>query len=50
MEVSWRFLRNVQHTYDKEQKLVEKYKCQLHGHRCGGGEYPCRMVLAGLMA
>jgi alpha,alpha-trehalase len=25
MEVSWRFLSNVQHTYNSEQKLVEKY-------------------------
>ncbi|MDR8356636.1 alpha,alpha-trehalase TreF, partial [Acinetobacter baumannii] len=25
MEVTWRFLTNVQHTYDSKQKLVEKY-------------------------
>ncbi|KJT72733.1 trehalase, partial [Salmonella enterica subsp. enterica serovar Heidelberg str. 622737-14] len=23
MEVTWRFLTNVQHTYDREKKLVE---------------------------
>lgn len=25
MDVTWRFLKNVQHTYDREKKLVEKY-------------------------
>ena len=41
MEVSWRFLTNVQHTYDREQKLVEKYVVEGKGlGGGGGGEYP----------
>ena len=40
MEVSWRFLTNVQHTYDREQKLVEKYDVSSTGTGGGGGEYP----------
>ncbi|MDR3106268.1 MAG: alpha,alpha-trehalase [Yokenella regensburgei] len=40
MEVSWRFLTNVQHTYDREQKLVEKYDVTTTGTGGGGGEYP----------
>ena len=39
MEVSWRFLSNVQHTYNSEQKLVEKYDVSSTGTG-GGGEYP----------
>jgi alpha,alpha-trehalase len=39
MEVSWRFLSNVQHTYDSQQKLVEKYDVSSTGTG-GGGEYP----------
>ncbi|WP_313373708.1 trehalase family glycosidase, partial [Pantoea sp. CTOTU50773] len=40
-EIGQRFLQNVQATYDKEHKLVEKYVvegAQLGGG--GGGEYP----------
>ncbi|MGL4726072.1 MAG: alpha,alpha-trehalase [Scandinavium sp.] len=40
MEVSWRFLTNVQHTYDREKKLVEKYDITSTGTGGGGGEYP----------
>ncbi|MDF7760260.1 alpha,alpha-trehalase [Kosakonia cowanii] len=40
MSVSWRFLTNVQHTYDREQKLVEKYDVSSTGTGGGGGEYP----------
>ena len=40
MEVSWRFLTNVQHTYDREKKLVEKYNIDSTGTGGGGGEYP----------
>jgi alpha,alpha-trehalase len=40
MEVSWRFLSNVQHTYDSQQKLVEKYDVSSTGTGGGGGEYP----------
>ncbi|MRS16077.1 alpha,alpha-trehalase TreA [Enterobacteriaceae bacterium RIT691] len=40
MEVSWRFLSNVQHTYDREKKLVEKYNITSTGTGGGGGEYP----------
>lgn len=40
MEVSWRFLTNVQHTYNREQKLVEKYDVSSTGTGGGGGEYP----------
>ena len=40
MDVTWRFLKNVQHTYDREKKLVEKYDVSLTGTGGGGGEYP----------
>ncbi len=30
MDVTRRFLKNVQHTYDREQKLVENERCLLH--------------------
>ncbi|WP_336220789.1 alpha,alpha-trehalase [Citrobacter amalonaticus] len=40
MEVTWSFLTNVQHTYDREQKLVEKYDVSSTGTGGGGGEYP----------
>lgn len=40
MDVTWRFLNNVQHTYDREQKLVEKYDVSSTGTGGGGGEYP----------
>ncbi|WP_455427875.1 alpha,alpha-trehalase TreA [Dryocola sp. LX212] len=40
MEVTWRFLTNVQHTYNREQKLVEKYDVSTTGTGGGGGEYP----------
>lgn len=40
LEVSWRFLTNVQHTWDREQKLVEKYDISTTGTGGGGGEYP----------
>lgn len=39
-DVSWRFLTNVQHTYDREKKLVEKYDVSTTGTGGGGGEYP----------
>jgi alpha,alpha-trehalase len=39
LEVSFRFLNNVQHIYNKEQKLVEKYDVTTTG-ASGGGEYP----------
>ncbi|BCL43273.1 TPA: alpha,alpha-trehalase [Enterobacter roggenkampii] len=39
MDVTWRFLKNVQHTYDREKKLVEKYDVSTTGTG-GGGEYP----------
>lgn len=40
MDVTWRFLKNVQHTYDRQQKLVEKYDVSSTGTGGGGGEYP----------
>lgn len=40
MDVTWRFLKNVQHTYDREKKLVEKYDVSTIGTGGGGGEYP----------
>ncbi|WP_314140207.1 alpha,alpha-trehalase [Buttiauxella noackiae] len=40
MEVTWRFMTNVQHTYNREQKLVEKYDVSSTGTGGGGGEYP----------
>jgi alpha,alpha-trehalase len=40
MEVTWRFLTNVQQTYNREQKLVEKYDVSSTGTGGGGGEYP----------
>lgn len=40
MEVTWRFLTNVQHTYNREKKLVEKYDVTSTGTGGGGGEYP----------
>lgn len=40
MEVSWRFLTNVQQTYNREKKLVEKYDVSSTGTGGGGGEYP----------
>lgn len=40
MDVTWRFLTNVQHTYDREKKLVEKYDVSTTGTGGGGGEYP----------
>jgi len=40
MDVTWRFLSNVQHTYDREKKLVEKYDVSTTGTGGGGGEYP----------
>lgn len=40
MNATWRFLTNVQHTYDREKKLVEKYNVSSTGTGGGGGEYP----------
>jgi len=40
MDITWRFLTNVQHTYDREHKLVEKYDISSTGTGGGGGEYP----------
>ena len=40
MDVTWRFLKNVQHTYDREKKLVEKYDVSTTGTGGGGVEYP----------
>ncbi|WP_437888642.1 alpha,alpha-trehalase [Phytobacter sp. V91] len=40
MDVTWRFLSNVQHTWDREKKLVEKYDVSTTGTGGGGGEYP----------
>ena len=40
MDVTRRFLKNVQHTYDREKKLVEKYDVSTTGTGGGGGEYP----------
>lgn len=40
MDVTWRFLSNVQHTYNSEKKLVEKYDITSTGTGGGGGEYP----------
>lgn len=40
MDITWRFLSNVQHTYDREKKLVEKYDVSSTGTGGGGGEYP----------
>lgn len=31
MDISWHFLTNVQHTYDREKKLVEKYDVSTTG-------------------
>ncbi|MBU4680774.1 alpha,alpha-trehalase TreA [Cedecea davisae] len=40
LEVSFRFLNNVQQVYNSEQKLVEKYDVSTAGTGGGGGEYP----------
>lgn len=40
LEVSFRFLNNVQQVYNSEQKLVEKYNVSTVGTGGGGGEYP----------
>ncbi|MTH47144.1 alpha,alpha-trehalase TreA [Intestinirhabdus alba] len=40
MEIVWRFLTNVQHTWEREKKLVEKYDVSATGTGGGGGEYP----------
>lgn len=40
MEITWRFLTNVQHTYQREQKMLEKYNVAATGNGGGGGEYP----------
>ncbi|PTI37463.1 alpha,alpha-trehalase [Staphylococcus succinus] len=40
MDISWHFLTNGQHTYDREKKLVEKYDVSTTGTGGGGGEYP----------
>ena len=40
MEISWRFLTNVQHTWEREKQLVEKYDVNSTGTGGGGGEYP----------
>lgn len=47
MEVTRRFLTNVQHTYDSKQKLVEKYDVSSTGTGGGGGNIRCRTALAG---
>ncbi|MBJ3813767.1 alpha,alpha-trehalase TreA [Shimwellia pseudoproteus] len=39
-EVALRFLTNVQHTFNQQQKLVEKYDVSGTGTGGGGGEYP----------
>ncbi|WP_353614275.1 alpha,alpha-trehalase TreA [Mangrovibacter phragmitis] len=39
-EITWRFLTNVQHTYNREHKLLEKYDVTTTGVGGGGGEYP----------
>lgn len=39
-EVALRFVTNVQHTFDRQQKLVEKYDVSSTGTGGGGGEYP----------
>ena len=40
MEITWRFLTNVQHTWQREQKMLEKYNVATTGNGGGGGEYP----------
>ncbi len=47
MDISWHFLTNVQHTYDR--KLVEKYDVSTTGTG-GGGEYPLQDGFGGPMA
>lgn len=39
-DIAGRFLKNVQHTFDNQQKLVEKYDVSTTGTGGGGGEYP----------
>jgi alpha,alpha-trehalase len=47
MEVTWRFLTNVQHTYDSKQKLVEKYDVAQPAPVAAVGNIHCRTALAG---
>ena len=51
MDISWHFLTNVQHTYDREKKLMEKYDVSTateQGAAVANIHY--RMALAGPMA
>lgn len=50
MDISWHFLTNVQHTYDREKKLVEKYDVSTTGTRAAVANIHYRMALAGPMA
>lgn len=50
MDISWHFLTNVQHTYDQEKKLVEKYDVSTTGTGAAVANIHYRMALAGPMA
>lgn len=50
MDISWHFLTNVQHTYDREKKLVEKYDVSTTGTGAAVANIHYRMALAGPMA
>lgn len=49
MDISWHFLTNVQHTYDREKKLVEKYDVSTTGTGAAVANIHYRMALAGPM-
>ncbi|VEA38948.1 trehalase [Salmonella enterica subsp. enterica] len=47
MEVTWRFLTNVQHTYDREKKLVENMTSAVLEPAVAAANIPFRTALAG---
>lgn len=50
MDISWHFLTNVQHTYDREKKLVENMMSAPPEQGAAVANIHYRMALAGPMA
>lgn len=50
MDISWHFLTNVQHTYDREKKLVENMMSAPPERGAAVANIHYRMALAGPMA
>ncbi len=40
MDVTWRFLKNVQHTYDAKRNWSRNMTCRQPVRAAAGGEYP----------